>query len=241
MLGAELVGMYLYGSLSLGDFDPESSDIDFLVVTEDVLPEAMVAALGEMHARIAASGMPWADRMEGSYIPRSAIRRYDPASNRHPTIGADWPFGIRAHDRSWVIERSIVREHGVVVYGPPPETLIDPVSPEELRAAVREALDGFWKAQLAGPEPEWLRTRAYQAFAILTMCRALYTLENGSVPSKPVAARWAQETLPPPWPALIARALSWRRDKLPDDMTDMLAFIRYIIDIAEKNPGGGGL
>src|SRR5947209_15162244 len=74
ILGAEFVGMYLYGSLSGGDFDLESSDVDFLVVTEHVLPEGMVAALGEMHARIAASGLPWVDRLEGSYIPRAAIR-----------------------------------------------------------------------------------------------------------------------------------------------------------------------
>src|SRR3954462_834655 len=87
ILRAEFVGMYLYGSLSGGDFDPESSDVDFLVVTEQALPAAIVAALGEMHARIAASGMPWGDRLEGSYVPRAAIRRYDPANNRHPTIG----------------------------------------------------------------------------------------------------------------------------------------------------------
>jgi hypothetical protein len=81
--------MYLYGSLSLGDFDPASSDIDFLVVTEHELPDETVAALDTMHARIAASGLEWADTLEGSYIPCAAMRRYDPANNRHPTIGLD--------------------------------------------------------------------------------------------------------------------------------------------------------
>ena len=38
VLGNQLVGMYLYGSLSSGDFDPQSSDIDFLVVTTSSLP-----------------------------------------------------------------------------------------------------------------------------------------------------------------------------------------------------------
>lgn len=232
VLGPELVGMYLYGSLSLGDFEPGSSDIDFLVVTAHELPDETLHALNAMHARIAASGLMWADKLEGSYIPRAALRRYDPANNRHPTIGADWEFSIREHDRSWVIEWHIVREHGVVVSGPPPETLIDPVSPDELRAAVREALEGFWHAQLDGPEPEWLRTREYQAFAILTMCRALFTLAHGEVVSKPAAAAWAHATLPPPWPALIAQALIWRHDKRPDDMTEMLAFVRYTIERA---------
>ena len=37
VLRERLVGFYLYGSLSLGDFDPASSDIDFLIVTEEEL------------------------------------------------------------------------------------------------------------------------------------------------------------------------------------------------------------
>jgi hypothetical protein len=228
ILGAEFVGMYLYGSLSGGDFDPDSSDVDFLVVTEHVLPDEIVVALGAMHARIRASEMPWANRLEGSYIPRAAIRRYDPRNNRHPTLGADWEYGIGEHNETWVIESAIVRERGVTLAGPPPTMLIDPVSPDHLRATVRTILTGFWLRQTVGP-PEWLRPRHYQAFAILTMCRALYTLEHGTVPSKPVAARWAQETLPPPWPALISRALRWRSDHTPDDMAEMLSMIRYTV------------
>jgi predicted nucleotidyltransferase len=33
ILGDYFTGMYLYGSLASGDFDPRRSDIDFLVVT----------------------------------------------------------------------------------------------------------------------------------------------------------------------------------------------------------------
>lgn len=231
VLGSEFVGMYCYGSLALGDFDPHSSDVDFLVVTEDGLPPETLRALERMHARIAASGLMWADKLEGSYIPRTALRWYDPARNRHPTIGADWAFGVRAHDRAWVIERHIVREHGVVVVGPPPKTLIDPLSPDALRLAVREQLTDFWRAQLDGPV--WLRTRDYQAFAILTMCRARHTLAHGAIISKPAAAAWARATLPFPWPGLIDTALAWRHDKRPDDMTAMLAFVRDTIERAE--------
>ena len=49
-------------------------------------------------------------------------------------------------------------------------------------------------------------------FAILTMCRALYTLACGEVVSKPQAAAWAREALGTPWVQLIDRALLWRHD-----------------------------
>src|SRR5581483_12314041 len=39
VLGARFAGMYLYGSLASGDFDPATSDVDFLVVTAGPLAE----------------------------------------------------------------------------------------------------------------------------------------------------------------------------------------------------------
>ena len=66
ILGADLVGLYLYGSLSSGDFDPASSDIDFVVVTTGELSGDTLTVLRAMHARIAASGRPWTTKLEGS-------------------------------------------------------------------------------------------------------------------------------------------------------------------------------
>ncbi len=228
VLGGSLVGMYLYGSLALGDFDPASSDIDFLVVTDGPLPPATVAGLSAMHARIAASGSPWAQRLEGSYFPAAAIRRHDPANATHPSIGVDWGFGLHPHRVDWNVQRYSVREHGAILFGPLPETLIDPIDADVLRATMIENT-GFWAGQLDGPDPEWLRSREYQAFAILTMCRILYTLAHGEVITKPVAAVWAQRELGEPWRELIGRALVWRGDHIPDDMTATLAFIRYVL------------
>jgi hypothetical protein len=226
ILGDKLVGMYLYGSLSLGDFDPDSSDVDFLVVTTDVLPADMLDALRDLHARIAASGVRYAGKLEGSYFPRAALRRHDPANASHPTIGVDWEFGIREHGGNWIVERHIVRERGVTLWGPSPSTLIDPVSPDELKAAVCESL-GFWHKALT--DSAWLEPRDYQAFAILTMCRALYTLNRGEVATKPDAARWALENLDPTWRPLVEKALVWRHQHEKDDLAETLRFISFAL------------
>lgn len=232
ILREKLVGCYLYGSLSLGDFDPQSSDVDFLIVTTEDLAEEVLAELRDMHASIASSGLPYADCLEGSYIPRAALRRYDPHNASHPTIGVDWEFHVGQHGSNWVIERHIVREHGVIVWGPSPSTLIDPIPPRELREAVCEMLRDFWQAQLT--EAEWLRSRDYQAFAVLTMCRALYTLNQGDVVSKPQAAAWACQALDPRWRPVIERALIWRHQHEKDDLTATLDFIRFAIMQAQE-------
>jgi predicted nucleotidyltransferase len=45
----KLVGLYLYGSLTTGDFDPESSDIDLLAATSSDVSEAEFDTLRAMH------------------------------------------------------------------------------------------------------------------------------------------------------------------------------------------------
>ncbi len=232
ILREKLVGCYLYGSLSLGDFDPESSDIDFLIVTTENLTGNVLEELRSMHADIAASGLPYARRLEGSYIQRVALRRYDPRNASHPTLGIDWDFHVGQHGSNWIIERYIVREHGVIVWGPSPKTLIDPVPMQAIKAAVCETIRTFWTAQLAGSE--WLRPREYQAFAILTMCRALYTLQQGVVASKPAAAAWACQAIDAKWRPTVERALIWRTQHIKDDLSETLDFLRFAIAYSEE-------
>jgi len=133
ILGPCFVGMYLDGSLAFGDFEPDKSDIDFVAVTEGELPDELFVALGEMHGRIATGGSKWAKELEGSYIPRHALRRHDPRPAAHPHIDRGSGLAI-VHQESgyWVIHRHVLREHGVALAGSEPRLLIDPVQPGTL-------------------------------------------------------------------------------------------------------------
>lgn len=110
----------------------------------------------------------------------------------------------------------------MVLAGPAPQTLIDPVLPNELRRAVLEVLHGWWAPMLH--DPARLHSPGYRAYAILTMCRMLYTLQHGTVASKPVAARWAQELLGERWAALTERALAWPHDAQSGNLHETLDF-----------------
>jgi hypothetical protein len=218
-LGEELAGLYLSGSLALGGFDPPSSDIDVLVATAVMPNEAVIQRLAALHATLRALG-GWTARLEVVYLPVTTLRRYDPSDQRsYPIAASDRAFALARQSPTWVLDRWIAREHGLVVAGPRPSTLIDPIGPKALQSAVRKLLVSFWAGQLEGPTPAWLRPRSYQAFAILSMCRALYCLEHGKVISKPAAAAWASQQLDPPWPELVDQALGWRADQRPDDQS----------------------
>jgi len=232
-MGNYFIGMYLEGSLTSDAFD-EASDIDFVVVTKKEITGDLFTALQAMHDRIAAVDSPWAIQLEGSYISQQALRRYDATHALHPNIerGPGERLKMVHHDAAWVIHRFIMRERGITLAGPPPHTLIDPISPMDLQQAMLRMLPA-WTAPILH-EPTQIRYRGYQSFIVLSLCRVLYTLHYGTVVAKLVAARWAQEFLGEPWAPLIERAWAGRHDAgsatSREDMHATLEFMRYTLE-----------
>jgi hypothetical protein len=242
ILDEQFIGMYLYGSLAYGGFD-RASDVDFVVVTAEELPDATSSTLQEMHSRIAKLDSWCATQLEGSYIPRRALRAFDPQRVFHLHIdrGPDEPLKrmqiddprlSRAWWGGWVFLRHVLWQDGIALAGPDPRTLVDPVRPGELRQAARANVED-WLAPLLD-EPQELRHYGYQSYCVLTMCRLLYTLEMDATTSKQAAARWAQERLEPRRAALIERARIDRQnppDPAPSEaVAATLDFIRFTLE-----------
>jgi predicted nucleotidyltransferase len=236
VLGDNLIGCYLRGSLTTGDFDPDTSDLDFFAVTERPVSEAEFHALAVLHERLARLPNKYGHELEGPYIDRSAARHFRPGE-RHPTIERGTALEWREHRDNWGLERWMVHEHGVALFGPDPKTLIDPISPDELRAAVRTRLKD-WADWAADPDdPNWLLPRGHKAYVVQTMCRALYTLTHGELLSKPQAVAWALERLPEPWRSTVERSQAWRTDSTPDPGTvpEVRRFVEWVAS------GGGNV
>lgn len=234
ILGNNLVGVYLRGSLATGDFDPATSDIDFFAVTERFVSEQEFAALRLLHTRLSQLQNKYGHELEGPYLDRASAKRFQPGE-RYPTIARGEALEWSEHRANWVLERWTVREDGITLLGPDPKTLIDPVLIEDLRAAVRSVLTA-WADWLDHPDdPEWLLPRAHKAYVVETMCRALYTLANGELSSKQSAVAWALETLPEPWHSTVERSQAWRTDTTldPDIVLEVRSFVLWTVS------GGG--
>lgn len=261
LLAENFVGAYLQGSFAVGDFS-EFSDCDFIIVTaRDITPDEL-PAFQALHARI--HELPyayWRTGLEGSYVPAPVLRRWSDTPRDPPgqPRGPDWadpgtsgsparayPFwyldhGARTvvrseHDNTQVV-RWCLREKGVTLAGPRPGALIDPVSPEALRAEVRRTMD---LCLSLGLQP--MHLVAWQAFWVGLFCRILHTLATGAVWSKKASMTWAQGALDPAWRELIARAAAVRKGDAaqsgqPADEADVAAtheFARYAVAFADK-------
>jgi hypothetical protein len=231
-----LAGLYLRGSLVTGDFRPESSDVDLLAVTHQRVRDEEFARLAALHTAIAASDHPFAQRIEIEYIDRAALRHYV-AGQRFPGLGQGEPLMWHEHGANWVLERWLLRAAGIALFGPLPVTLIDPIARDEVVAATHTRLQQ-WAAWAANrDDPEWQWPRRHKFYVVETVCRALHTLATGEIVSKPRAVAWARQTLPAPWPELVARSRAWQLDSTRDD--SLIAPVRaFVLWAADQPPGG---
>ncbi len=237
ILNRKLIGLYLYGSLVTGDFDRETSDIDLLAVASSEINDEEFERLRKMHDDFVAENRKWGDRIEIAYLSATALRTFKTQTSRIAVISPGEPFHFKEAGNDWLINWRVARENGVALFGPAPTTIIEPISKQEfLKAVCEQAKDwGEWVYQM--------RNRPAQAYAILTMCRALYAYKNGEQVSKKQAARWAQECYPQ-WSSLIQNALAWRaawRDeaaKHEATLPETVRFVHFAIEqIAENRLG----
>ena len=228
--GPLLVGLYLFGSLATGDFEEGVSDIDLIAVLSDPPNDELVARLDQMHADLAAAFNAWAGRIEVIYISAHGLANCRTDATTIAVISPGEPLHVVEASRDWNLNWYPAREESVALAGPPIQTLIPPIPFAEFAEQVRASLMAF---------PGRIEDDAHpgsQAYAILTMCRGLFTIRFDRRPSKREAAAWAQREFPQ-WADLIARSLAWRqRQWEPGDQngtTTVSETRRFVAEMAQ--------
>lgn len=78
ILGDNLIGIYLFGSLSYGDFYPGSSDIDLVVIINRSLNHNENDLIKQLHNQVGEHFKKWRDRLECSYLPVNMLKNILP-------------------------------------------------------------------------------------------------------------------------------------------------------------------
>lgn len=249
VLGDNFIGFYLQGSLATGDFDL-TSDVDFIIVTEKDLSKKQVKEIQVVHTLVYNQANRWVKCMEYSFFPKTTIREHSSPyieNRRNNSLDRElWYFnnGSRTIERSdhcnTLVVRWTVREKGIIVLGPNPTTLIDPISTNELRKEIKDTLVGWGKELLENPEP--YKNRFYQSYLVLNYCRMLYDLHKGEINSKLDGIKWAKSNLDSQWVSLINFCWQERQDisismnqpANTEVFSNSLKFVRYAIEKGEN-------
>src|SRR5919199_2131477 len=201
ILGRNLVGIYLYGSLTQRAFNPERSDVDLIVVTERDLSDAQFRRVCAWLERAAASNA-WVARLQMLFLIRAEVLTVN-------SKACLYQFGkLRrcGSDGNPIIWMNVLRS-GVTLYGPRPDSFVPQITREILFEALEREV-GYLREEISlKPQSEWRDVPFYRAYAVLTLFRILYSFRHSTVVSKKVAARWALKNLPEEWGEIITRAL----------------------------------
>ena len=230
ILGKKLVALYLTGSLSYGDFDYESSDIDFLAVLTRELTKGQFEKIKEMHDRIGREVPYWARRLEGSYIPRKWLGRIRRPLGIRPYVNA----GIVAmlpYGNEWLLNLYVLETCGITLVGQKPKELIPPIDIRDVREASKKNLLEEWEPKTRELQPFThpdYDSSHLQAYAILTMCRILHRAELDTVASKRQASAWAKKTYQQ-CSSLIEAAENWKHGIELNRQEETRAFIRFVV------------
>jgi predicted nucleotidyltransferase len=229
VLGDRLVGLYLYGSLVTGDFAAGISDADLLAATRGNLTERDLEQLRVMHADLVRRFPDWDDRIEVAYLSAHGLRTFRTERSPLAIISPGEPLHRVWAGTDWLMNWYAVRAGGVALYGQPPDSLIPPISLDEFIAAIRQHADDW------GRVIETRRSIKEQSYAILTLCRALYSHRFGKPVSKERAAAWAMAAMPE-WSELIERAWLWRSDPQPADLPEITypETARFVRDVRAR-------
>jgi len=150
ILGENLFGLYLTGSLTYGDFDHDSSDIDFLVVLNNKLSKEQLKKVKRLHSRIGKSYPKWCKRTEGSYITKKMLSSRKPPKQPRPYFNAGKMWNL-AYGNEWIINLKELHEYGITLTGPNINNLIKQVNINDIRKASRKNLLEEWKPKLKNP------------------------------------------------------------------------------------------
>ncbi|MGC5017715.1 nucleotidyltransferase domain-containing protein [Micromonospora sp. DT47] len=184
------------GSLATGDYLPGVSDLDLVALTDGPVDAARQAALATVHRRLddgAGSGA----NLGCVYVDAATI---PDVQVPHPT----WTHGQLVQRILSGVTRAELVRHGYALFGRPPRDVLPPMSDDDVRAAARAELTGYWAWAARRP---WLwLDPALADLGLTSMARGRYALRNGALLSKTEAIRKADA---PDW--LIDQVSARRR------------------------------
>jgi aminoglycoside adenylyltransferase-like protein len=225
-LGAELVGVYLHGSLAMGAFDPGRSDVDIVAACTGALSPSRRMRLGEALAAIPrpATG----GDLELSVVTTSAVQTPSaaPSFEIHVHTEDEQPLvdgAERSGDEDLVVHFAMARARGQVLFGPEPGELFAAPERASLIRAFLSDMEWARESGAAGWEGHHMPDLASMAYRVLNAARSWRYLATGDLSSKVEGAMWVKRMDPDPdLHRLLDAALAFQRGDVTDRPDDQV-------------------
>ena len=192
-------GLYVVGSVALGDWQPHS-DIDVVAFTADPTDAETVASLEAAHTAYCEEvGRPTVD---GPFLSWADVGSPPLAAQRAWSLDGEFRFDGECFEINPVTWYTLA-EYGIALRGPAPGSLDVYLDESDRRSWVRENVDTYWRTardQLVdalerSPDRQEFRSDTVE-WCVLGVARMWFTATTGGVLSKRAAGDWATARMP---------------------------------------------
>ncbi|MBR4888783.1 MAG: DUF4111 domain-containing protein [Clostridia bacterium] len=206
ILGSNLVGLYVHGSLAFGCFTWQNSDIDYLAVVERPLTQeektAYIAAVLELNKKAPPKGIEMsvvlAEHCRNFVHPTPYELHFSNAhlqrAEENTTAYCEAMHGL---DPDLAAHFTVTRAVGKAFFGPEPAEMFAPVPRETYLDSIRLDIENAAEDIFENP-----------VYMILNLCRVWAVLRDDAVLSKEQGGRWALPLLEPQLQPIVQAALN---------------------------------
>jgi len=204
ILHENLVGIYVHGSIAFGCFDWSKSDIDFIVVVNNLtsLPvkRQLLQVLEDLSGKAPPKGFEMSvvqKKFCGNFIYPTPYELH--FSNGYPvgahTLGRSLCKNQQT-DHDLAAHFTIIKHVGIVLCGAPVSEVFGHVSKEYYLDSICRDVENAAQD-----------VAKYPAYIVLNLCRVYAYIRDGLILSKDSGGRWGLENLPQMYHEVIADAL----------------------------------
>lgn len=205
IFGEELIGIYLHGSMAMGCFNSNKSDIDLIIVIRNSITDTQ--KLQFMNCVVKCNKIAPSKGIELSIVKKKYCKNFlypTPFelhfSNAHlqwfmnnPT---DYICKMNGTDKDLAAHFKVIKNYGVVLYGAEINDIFTDVPRNDY-------IDSIW-SDIEGAREDILIEPVYM---ILNLCRVAAFLKNDLVLSKKQGGEWAIDNLSGKYHTLISNAV----------------------------------
>lgn len=205
ILGHNLTGFYVHGSVAFGCFRWETGDLDFLAVVDEPPTSAQKEAL--IRLLLSLDGEAPQKGFEMSVVLRRCLfpflhptpfeLHYSNAHRDHAQADpAAFSRDMHGVDADLAAHCTVLHRAGLTLYGPPIHEVIGPVPRESYVDSI-----------LADVQDAESDVRDHPVYVTLNLCRVLAFLQEDKVLSKQQGGQWGLARLPEKYHPLLQSAL----------------------------------
>lgn len=234
-LQQNLIGVYLHGSLAMGCYNPQTSDIDLLVVVKKRLT-------ADTRKKLIEEILLLEEKYYSCHLEMSVILEEQAKQPHYPT-----PFDLHyskehkikyveypnyscsdGFDSDLVAHMMITYYRGKMLYGKEIHQVFSPIKQEYyIAACLLDVNDSRWKI------------REKPVYYSLNLCRMLYFLREGIIASKQEGGEWALNILPGKYLNLVGTCLTVYNGQQQEMEIDEIEATNFAVYMLKQIDNGG--